>query len=840
MSGQKKPHISGIDKFARSNDYKYPRTVSPKFDTIYRDRVVHGNKILKDLNAIKDQFDSEKLMNNKMLRDDCIYVEFYSTWGYKLKLEQLHDNRKNENYLILNIKEELDDKNVKLKRYKVTVILKEGGISHFFKRLNNYQTQFSKNKEGEYTDKPLGNDLFANIEDIKIATLEAFWTDGVTNKFPDINEKVWWEVWFRKTQYIENEDVILSQIEESNLVLGQSKKLIFKEHVVRLIYGNAQDLSDSLLLLDSLAELRKPQVINDFVTHANISYSEEREWLDNLKKRTFVLPIEDETKIFVSVFDSGVNNKHPLLEDIISDNNLFSWNKEWGVADTEPNGGHGTGMSGLIIYGDLTDSLSSTQNINIYHGIESFKIYHPNSKTKPDLFGIIYLDGYNELSFHKPKNERIICLTVTNDGIIDSGRPSSSSAVIDNIAFGNANESANPQLIIVSGGNVSVEKETDFPSQNFLSSIQDPGQSYNALTVGAYTRKNLISDTSKYNPLAANGEMSPFNSTSAMWETQWPNKPDIVFEGGNAVSDGYFVSSHPELNPISLDKDFVSNLFIPFGGTSSATAFAAKMAADLKMLNPSYWPETIRALIVHSADWTDQMLVGKDLNREGDRRALVRSVGYGVPNFEKAAYSSKNTLTLVAQNFLQPYILKSSQVKTNKYHLYELPWPTSVLENELFDKNVKITITLSYFIEPNPGARQYANSFSYHSHSLDFKMIRPLESFKAFERRISADAVDLEEDQNMKDEEWVIKERVRSKGSLKKDFISTTGADLAQRNLIAIYPKGGWYKTRKKLEQYNSEIRYSLIVSIETDEVDVDIYSPVATMIENLAKIPSK
>ena len=839
MSIEPKPHLFGIDKFSKKSDYKYPKTVAPRFDTIYRDRVVHGNKILQDLEKVKIQFDLSKFTNNDIVRDDCIYVEFYSAWGYKLKVEQLNDNTDKENYLILNIKEESDTNDENLKRYKVTVILREGGISHFIKRIKTYQTDFSKNKKGKFTDKPLGNDLFANIEEIKLATLEAFWTDGASNEFPEIDEQVWWEVWFRKNRYFENEPKILNQAQMLGIEFGLSKKLVFREHVVRLMKATARELANSLLLLDSLAELRKPQIMNDFLTHNDVNYTDEQEWLDDLKKRVRIIPVAENEKVMISVFDSGVNNKHPLLSDIISDNDLFSWNSDWGVADTEPDGGHGTGMSGLILYGDLINSFYSTQNINIYHGIESFKICHPSSKTIPEMFGFIYLDGINELTINKPNNERVICLSVTNDGIIDSGRPSSASTVIDNIAFGKANETSKPQLIIISGGNVSLEKEIDFPSQNFLSTIQDPGQAYNALTIGAYTTKNLISDTTKYNPLAGNGDMSPFNSTSAIWESQWPNKPDVVFEGGNAVTDGYFVSSHHELTPISLDKDFSSKLFIPFGGTSSAAAFAAKMAADLKMMNPNYWPETIRALIVHSAAWTNQMLVGKDLKKEGDRRALIRSVGYGVPNFEKAAYSSNNSLTLISQNKLQPYFFDGSSVKTNKYQMYELPWPTSVLENDLFDKKVKITITLSYFIEPNPGARQYASNFSYHSHSLDFKMIKPLEKLEMFERRISAAAKDLEEGKDMKDELWVIRERVRSKGSLKKDFIETTGAELAKRNLIAVYPKGGWYKTRKKLEQYNSEIRYSLIVSIETDEINVDIYTPVETLIENLTKIPS-
>src|SRR5690606_31335716 len=106
-----------------------------------------------------------------------------------------------------------------------------------------------------------------------------------------------------------------------------------------------------------------------------------------------------------------------------------------------------------------------------------------------------------------------------------------------------------------------------------------------------------------YSPLAKYGGMSPFNTTSGAWETQWPNKPDIVFEGGNsAVHPTGFVGSHDELSPISLHNDFNKKLFIPFNGTSSAAALAAKMSAELRTAYPDFWPETIRGLIIHSAE----------------------------------------------------------------------------------------------------------------------------------------------------------------------------------------------------------------------------------------------
>ena len=47
----------------------------------------------------------------------------------------------------------------------------------------------------------------------------------------------------------------------------------------------------------------------------------------------------------------------------------------------------------------------------------------------------------------------------------------------------------------------------------------------------------------------------------------------------------------------------------------------------------------------------------------------------------------------------------------------------------------------------------------------------------------------------------------------------------------------GWWRTRKKLERYNKKARYSLIVSIETPSIDVDLYTPVETEIRNRAVI---
>lgn len=87
-----------------------------------------------------------------------------------------------------------------------------------------------------------------------------------------------------------------------------------------------------------------------------------------------------------------------------------------------------------------------------------------------------------------------------------------------------------------------------------------------------------------------------------------------------------------------------------FDATSAAVAQAARMAAQLGAAHPEFWPETIRALMVHSAEWTEPMLAafGRTPGKK-ERYELIRRFGYGVPNLERATASARDCLALFAQ-----------------------------------------------------------------------------------------------------------------------------------------------------------------------------------------------
>jgi hypothetical protein len=153
--------------------------------------------------------------------------------------------------------------------------------------------------------------------------------------------------------------------------------------------------------------------------------------------------------------------------------------------------------------------------------------------------------------------------------------------------------------------------------------------------------------------------------------------------------------------------------------------------------------------------------------------------------------------------------------------------------SDLAELDVKLIVTLSYFIEPNPGNKRYASDQSYKSHGLRFKMIDKNESQGAFQSRVSKAIKDEQDDYVAEgSENWILGSQVRDKGSIHKDIWVGSAADLALRNQIAVYPVGGWWKNRKKLNRYDSSVRYSLIISIETNEADIDIYNNVLNQIK--------
>jgi hypothetical protein len=189
-------------------------------------------------------------------------------------------------------------------------------------------------------------------------------------------------------------------------------------------------------------------------------------------------------------------------------------------------------------------------------------------------------------------------------------------------------------------------------------------------------------------------------------------------------------------------------------------------------------------------------------------------------------------LTLLVEDKVHPYKKVKSDIKTRDMNLHSLPWPTETLE-ALGEVSVRMRVTLSYFVEPNPSARGLTSKYHYPSHRLRFDVRHALEKTDDFIARISAAAAQEEagEKTNPKDPGWLLGSNQRNRGSIHQDVWTGTAADLANRGCLAVYPGPGWWRSRHKLEKYNLPAYYSLIVSIETDELEVDLYAEITNML---------
>lgn len=305
-------------------------------------------------------------------------------------------------------------------------------------------------------------------------------------------------------------------------------------------------------------------------------------------------------------------------------------------------------------------------------------------------------------------------------------------------------------------------------------------------------------------------------------------------EGGNyARSPSGRVDTCEDLALLTTSLDPTGRLLTWSSDTSAATAQAARLAAILMADYPDLWPETIRGLLVHSADWTDEMNRQMPGSLEADRHKRLRCFGYGVPNLDRARYTVENRVSLVHQGTIQPYKLEGAEAKSNHFVLHSLPWPKAVLQ-AIPAQDVTVKITLSYFIEPSPAGRGWGKKFRYASHGLRFALRGPFETEDKFRQRISSQEWGEQEGESLDRpstidpiDDWAIG-RLRTKGSIHCDWWTASGADVAQCGQVAVFPVTGWWRERKHLGFVEKRSRYSLIITISTPATAIDLYTPIA------------
>ena len=713
-------------------------------------------------------------------------------------------------------------------RLRTALVTGERGIGKLERDVSSYRVDDTE------ADQPKQWRKIESIERVAAGDLGALWGDA--RPLPDADRRLWWQCWCWPDR--------LETLERAAAVLGcrvsADQRLKFPELELVPVHATRDEIRRIVFSSGAVGELRLASDTPRFWT--SLSAEEQREWESSLADR-IDWPPDDAPA--ACLLDTGVNRGHSLIQPALSANDTLAVLPDWTPADDGP-APHGTLVAGLALYGDLVPVLAGTERVTLEHRLESVKVF---STAEPDAhevgsYGPITQQAIYRAEVNAPERQRAICLAVSQ--AVSGERPSAWSAAIDQVAAGDDVEEDSDavratRLLLVAGGNVpDTEVSADAEADMERHDIEDPAQAWNALTVGGYTDKTELAADEEYldgyTALAGAGERSPYSRTSQRWEhAATAIKPELVFEAGNhAVSPGGddISAGIDSLSLLSTGANVLGRPLDTMWATSAAVPQAARMAATVWARYPELRPETVRALLVHGARWTPAMRAKLDGVNKTGRRKWLRTFGYGVPRLDRVLESVGNDLALFTEETITPFRKEAGSVGYNELHLHALPWPVEALQR-MGEVDVSLKVTLSYFVEPHPGRVGAVSVAAYRSAGLRFALKRPLESVEAFRERLNR--ADREADwtpSGEADSKWFLGQNSMSGGSLHCDVWRGSAAELATRDHLAVYPVSGWWKDLPKLGRHDDSMMYALVVSLETDDEDVDLYAEIATLLE--------
>ncbi|MFE9454016.1 S8 family peptidase [Streptomyces sp. NPDC006739] len=811
------------------------------------DRAGHASRLKTGVEDAQNEALLHRQSVDDRERADGFAVTLQAAPEHELKLDSLDKS----GLTLMNV-HEADEQ----RPQEAVVWISDGAVPTLLRKIDQFAV------ENGPSGSPRNAALVANIEQIEGATVANLWQERLP--LPDEDVDVWWELWIDSRLSESDAVETLRRLAQANGWQMVQRTIGIAQFQVAQVHTSISGLTHLLRTNACPSEIRKPTFTEEL--HSRELRDLHRDFVADLVSR--IRPASAGAPA-VTLLDTGVDQEHPLLRPVlIAAHSVMS---QEGPDDNHPQG-HGTRMAGLTAFGDLESALASLAPVQLDHHVETVKILPRRQLDIPRPHGEVTATAVATAETADLENPRtrVFGMAVTAESGPDSngtdGTATLWSASVDALAAGTditvtddridllgPPEPTQSRLLVISAGNVRDHRATDLVAADGSSThldlcdtsrIEDPAQAWNALTVGAHTEIDHVpthKDYAGYRAVAAPGTLSPHSRTSVLFKEAAACKPDIVMEGGNLLVDKEVtrVDGHEASSLTTTARSHLGQLLTTIDATSAATAQAARLAALAHARYPNLRAETVRGLLVHEAQWTDAMTEGV-FNRNGRRkisagqftRTVLRRYGWGVPTEERVLASTASAVTMIIQGSLVPFVRDGRDIRLGELKLHELPWPREQLLG-LDATEVRLRVTLSYFIEPNPGRRGMLGQHTYASHRLRFALKGPYETTRQFEGRI-AQAAQAEDDARTtirpfdSDRNWLVGPTNRERGCLHADIWRGTARELADCGVLAVYPAGGWWKYNNSADRVGRPVTYGLLVSLTTPEVTADLYTPTA------------
>lgn len=393
----------------------------------------------------------------------------------------------------------------------------------------------------------------------------------------------------------------------------------------------------------------------------------------------------------ICVLDSGVNSNHPLLKSAFGE--AESYIERQGPEDDV---GHGTGVAGIVLYGNLEECLAANRwqpEVWLYSGKVMMKA--------PDADEAVFDTKTIEQSVEKAVAHfsgelgcRIFNVSLGNENAPYSGRHIQGIAyTLDRLAR------EYNVLFVVSAGNfrgTETLPKSDWRSEypEYLladeSRIIDPAPALNVLTVGALANHTATGNEQRHGDREIN-ELSPaVEDQPSPFTRHGPSlrgafKPDLMAHGGNLASpmrpkDEQWRKVVERLGVLTLNHHFLgSTLFKDISGTSFAAPYISHLAGRLLNLYSNASANLLRAMLVNHADVPDAC----HAPFPGELHDRIRDVtGYGKVNADTLFRSTDYEVVLLAEDTLL----------NDSHQFYELPLPESFLRSNRATRQLRVTL----------------------------------------------------------------------------------------------------------------------------------------------------
>jgi len=305
-------------------------------------------------------------------------------------------------------------------------------------------------------------------------------------------------------------------------------------------------------------------------------------------------------------------------------------------------------------------------------------------------------------------------------------------------------------------------------------------------------------------------------------------KPEVVEFGGDALRDtgnpphvatpDIANQCYPELVRSTIEG---GPAFARDGrgiGSSYSAPKVARVAAAIQAVLPEQPALLYRALVVQSARWPAW---AGGLNRE-ERAALLRRIGYGVPNIDRATTNTEFRTSFITDS--------DREIGPGDCHIYQVRIPEE-LRRTGSDFDVKVEATLSYAAEPRRTRRHHRGYLSVWA---DWISSRKEEGLDAFLTRALKGDDKVDEGSSFG---WSLEARGqwgsipgarRNIGTVQKDWATVKSNQLPSDMCFAIRGHKGWSKDP------DASARYVFAVTIEVEDEEIPIYDSLKVSLGEL------